>query len=181
MHSLLKIFSKKDSIEYFLRITLIDCLYFCQFTYIYIHRYRKPQKKLSFCFLFRVKYFLCKQRDSYFGNQSIENPFLHTWFLSIEMQFYLISPFAIYFFKNHLNSISLVVIFTISITTSSIILLFDQQQVVYFLLISRISDFFYRCFSCFIFSQIKNHIHYLTTIYFYSQFIINYFLFFYFK
>ena len=33
--------------------------------------------------------------DSYFGAKLSENPLLHTWSLSIEMQFYLILPFVL--------------------------------------------------------------------------------------
>ncbi len=37
--------------------------------------------------------------DSYFGAKSLENALLHTWTLSIEMQFYLLLPFIIFFVR----------------------------------------------------------------------------------
>lgn len=37
--------------------------------------------------------------DSYFGAKLSENALLHTWSLAIEMQFYLILPFILYFVK----------------------------------------------------------------------------------
>lgn len=33
------------------------------------------------------------QQNNYFGMSSLENPFLHTWSLAIEMQFYFLLPF----------------------------------------------------------------------------------------
>lgn len=50
-------------------------------------------------FLFNSNNYLASA-SNYFGASSVENPFLHTWTLALEMQFYLLLPlFFILFLK----------------------------------------------------------------------------------
>lgn len=79
--------------------------------------------------------------DSYFGAKLSENPLLHTWSLAIEMQFYLILPFLVHWFRKYL----LQVFFTISVvliaySTYEIYVNHAQTQM-YFSLWARIPEF----------------------------------------
>ena len=47
--------------------------------------------------LFFSNLYLLKQSTNYFANESILNPFTHTWSLDVEEQFYLLFPFFIWF------------------------------------------------------------------------------------
>jgi len=79
--------------------------------------------------------------DSYFGAKLSENPLLHTWSLSIEMQFYLILPFVLVFFKKHLLPIFITLIIIITVYSTYEIFFTNNQQKIYFSLISRIPEF----------------------------------------
>lgn len=79
--------------------------------------------------------------DSYFGAKLSENPLLHTWSLSIEMQFYLILPFILFFFKKHLLPIFITLIIIITAYSTYEIFFTNNQQKIYFSLISRIPEF----------------------------------------
>ena len=79
--------------------------------------------------------------DSYFGAKLSENPLLHTWSLSIEMQFYLILPFVLFFFRKHLLPIFITRIIIITAYSTYEIFFTDNQQKIYFSLISRIPEF----------------------------------------
>lgn len=79
--------------------------------------------------------------DSYFGAKLSENPLLHTWSLSIEIQFYLILPFVLVFFKKHLLPIFVTLIIIITAYSTYEIFFTDNQQKIYFSLISRIPEF----------------------------------------
>ena len=79
--------------------------------------------------------------DSYFGAKLSENPLLHTWSLSIEMQFYLILPFVLVFFKKHLLPIFITLIIIVTAYSTYEIFFTNNQQKIYFSLISRIPEF----------------------------------------
>lgn len=79
--------------------------------------------------------------DSYFGAKLSENPLLHTWSLSIEMQFYLILPFVLFFFKKYLLPIFITLIIIITAYSTYEIFFTNNQQKIYFSLISRIPEF----------------------------------------
>ena len=79
--------------------------------------------------------------DSYFGAKLSENPLLHTWSLSIEMQFYLILPFILFFLKKHLLPIFITLIIIITAYSTYEIFFTNNQQKIYFSLISRIPEF----------------------------------------
>lgn len=79
--------------------------------------------------------------DSYFGAKLSENPLLHTWSLSIEMQFYLILPFVLFFFKKHLLPIFITLIIIITAYSTYEIFFTNNQQKIYFSLVSRIPEF----------------------------------------
>lgn len=80
--------------------------------------------------------------DNYFGASSQENPLLHTWTLSIEMQFYFLLPlFLILFNRKYIVSISLAIIillFSYSFYNSTFL---NNQSAMYFSLIARIPEF----------------------------------------
>lgn len=75
------------------------------------------RKGLVFAFLFISNNYF-STLDNYFGTSSSENPLLHTWTLSVEMQFYFILPLLLYQFrkiskKNTLTILSVLVCFLI--------------------------------------------------------------------
>ncbi|ALU28037.1 acyltransferase family protein [Myroides odoratimimus] len=80
--------------------------------------------------------------DNYFGASSQENPLLHTWTLSIEMQFYFLLPlFLILIKKKYIVPISLFIIvalFGYSFYNSAFL---SNQSAMYFSLIARIPEF----------------------------------------
>ncbi|MDM1355963.1 acyltransferase family protein [Myroides marinus] len=80
--------------------------------------------------------------DNYFGASSQENPLLHTWTLSIEMQFYFLLPlFLILINKKYIVPISLFIIVTLfgySFYNSTFL---SNQSAMYFSLIARIPEF----------------------------------------
>ncbi|WP_353136525.1 acyltransferase family protein [Pseudopedobacter sp.] len=81
--------------------------------------------------------------DDYFGASSSENPFLHTWTLSIEMQFYLILPILLIIFKKlkHLLVVIGILLLTFIIYSSFEILSGNKAEM-YFSLIARSPEFF---------------------------------------
>lgn len=80
--------------------------------------------------------------DNYFGASSQENPLLHTWTLSIEMQFYFLLPlFLILVNKKYVVPVSLFIIVTLfgySFYNSTFL---NNQSAMYFSLIARIPEF----------------------------------------
>lgn len=78
---------------------------------------------------------------NYFGASMSENPLLHTWSLGIEMQFYLILPLVLYFFRQKLTFVLIVLIIILSIYSTVQIYGFDHQNEMYFSLLARIPEF----------------------------------------
>lgn len=80
--------------------------------------------------------------DNYFGASSQENPLLHTWTLSIEMQFYFLLPlFLILVKRKYLVPLSIVIIillFGYSFYNSTFL---DNKSTMYFSLLARIPEF----------------------------------------
>ena len=98
-------------------------------------------KSLMSALMFFSNYYFGWYQD-YFAPQSYELPLLHTWSLSIEMQFYLLLPFILIFIpKKYLIrmiiSLSVVILF---ITQAQ--LLSGKNSSVYFSLLARIPEFF---------------------------------------
>ncbi|GEN72341.1 acyltransferase family protein [Chryseobacterium lathyri] len=80
--------------------------------------------------------------DTYFGASSIENPFLHTWTLAIEMQFYFLLPLLL-FFVNKKWLPTLLIILIIGLLGYSLCgtYLLDLKSQMYFSLPARIPEF----------------------------------------
>ncbi|MDM1457287.1 acyltransferase [Myroides odoratimimus] len=80
--------------------------------------------------------------DNYFGASSQENPLLHTWTLSIEMQFYFLLPlFLILVKRKYLIPLSIgiiILLFGYSFYNSTFL---NNQSAMYFSLIARIPEF----------------------------------------
>lgn len=91
--------------------------------------------------------------ESYFGAKLSENPVLHTWSLSIEMQFYFILPFILYFLRKYLVPIFIISILGISIYSTYDIYFLENQQSSYFSLISRIPEFLIGCLYAILFKD----------------------------
>ncbi|MCS4301646.1 acyltransferase family protein [Chryseobacterium sp. BIGb0232] len=80
--------------------------------------------------------------DTYFGASSIENPFLHTWTLSIEMQFYFLLPLLLYFINKRWLPTALIAII-IGFLGYSVwgTYFLDLKSKMYFSLAARIPEF----------------------------------------
>lgn len=97
-------------------------------------------RSLRYSLLF-LSNLIFSEGDSYFGASLSENPFLHTWSLSIEMQFYLILPFIIIFFKKYLKIFVVLMILIFTIYSSYNIYFLDNKSLMYFSLGARIPEF----------------------------------------
>lgn len=79
--------------------------------------------------------------DNYFGARLNENPFLHTWSLAIEMQFYVVLPILIYVFRKHVVKVFLILILLCSVYSIVNIYMLDNKNIMYFSLIARFPEF----------------------------------------
>jgi len=79
--------------------------------------------------------------SNYFGASMSENPLLHTWSLAIEMQFYLILPLILYFFRKKLIFVLTGIILILTFYSTVQIGWFDHQNQMYFSLLARIPEF----------------------------------------
>lgn len=77
---------------------------------------------------------------NYFGASMSENPLLHTWSLAIEMQFYLILPLILYFFRKNLAFVLIGVILILS-CYATVQILWNHQNEMYFSLLARMPEF----------------------------------------
>lgn len=81
--------------------------------------------------------------SGYFDADSLIKPLLHTWSLSVEMQFYLVWPFLIVFFalKARRFLFQFIVIFTILLSIISILYLKHDSEGAFFLTPFRMHEF----------------------------------------
>lgn len=79
--------------------------------------------------------------DSYFGAKLSENPLLHTWSLAIEMQFYVILPFVLWFGRRKLKIVLPVIIIITTIFSTYNLYVLDHKAAMYFSLIARVPEF----------------------------------------
>ena len=77
----------------------------------------------------------------YFGATMSENPLLHTWSLAIEMQFYILLPVLLYFFRKKLTFVLIALIVILSTYSTVQIYGFNHQNEMYFSLLARIPEF----------------------------------------
>ena len=79
--------------------------------------------------------------DNYFGARLNENPFLHTWSLAIEMQFYLFLPILLYVFRKHATKTLVFFIILGTLYSSYYIYFLASKNLMYFSLIARFPEF----------------------------------------
>ncbi|WP_227734571.1 acyltransferase family protein, partial [Yersinia proxima] len=81
--------------------------------------------------------------SGYFDADSSIKPLLHTWSLSVEMQFYLIWPFIVVFFSSKFNKFlfPFIAIFTITVFIASTIYLKHDSSGAFFLTPFRMHEF----------------------------------------
>jgi peptidoglycan/LPS O-acetylase OafA/YrhL len=110
--------------------------------FIYLNRDIWTLQKSGGSSILFVSNLLFARGDSYFGAQLSENPFLHTWSLAVEMQFYFILPLILMFSpKKYLSKIILLIIIVSTIYSSTIIFLENNKSSAYFSLAFRIPEF----------------------------------------
>jgi peptidoglycan/LPS O-acetylase OafA/YrhL len=81
--------------------------------------------------------------DNYFGASATENPFLHTWTLAVEMQFYFILPVLLLLIRNVKALLIILFIISLSLFTYSTIEIYNGNKAnVYFSLLARSPEFF---------------------------------------
>ncbi|PJJ84046.1 acyltransferase family protein [Mucilaginibacter auburnensis] len=80
--------------------------------------------------------------DNYFGAKATQNPVLHTWSLSIEMQFYFLLPLLLVYVKEkYLKSVVIALIVMFTAYGCYEIFIAEKQQEAYFSLFTRIPEF----------------------------------------
>ncbi|SIR22359.1 acyltransferase family protein [Chryseobacterium sp. RU33C] len=80
--------------------------------------------------------------NSYFGAKMVENPLLHTWSLSVEMQFYFFLPLLLIFInKKYLPAVILGLIIFLSLYTTYKLIFWNSKGHTYFSLSARIPEF----------------------------------------
>jgi peptidoglycan/LPS O-acetylase OafA/YrhL len=79
--------------------------------------------------------------DSYFGAKLSENPLLHTWSLSIEMQFYLILPLLLFFFRKNLLIVIAIIIIVLTGYAAYYLHVLHNNSEMYFSLLGRVPEF----------------------------------------
>lgn len=110
--------------------------------FIYLNRDIWTLQKSGGSSILFVSNLLFARGDSYFGAQLSENPFLHTWSLAIEMQFYFILPLILMLSpKKYLSKIILLIIIVSTIYSSTFIFLENNKSSAYFSLAFRIPEF----------------------------------------
>jgi len=99
------------------------------------------RKNVYWAGLFNSNHYL-STLDNYFGASSIENPLLHTWTLSIEMQFYFLLPVLLLLVKRKyivvVSIIITLILFTYSYCNSAFL---NNKSQMYFSLAARIPEF----------------------------------------
>ena len=91
--------------------------------------------------------------DSYFGAKLSENPLLHTWSLAIEMQFYVILPFILWFFRDRLRIVLPVIIIATTLYSSYNLYYLDNKSAMYFSLTARVPEFLMGAWFAVLFKQ----------------------------
>ncbi|MDN3694497.1 acyltransferase family protein [Chryseobacterium tructae] len=99
------------------------------------------QKSVAASFLF-VSNVLFARGDSYFGARLEDNPFLHTWSLAVEMQFYLVLPLILIFIKRKfLPAVIILLIVALTVYANISMYISHDTSVRYFSLPARIPEF----------------------------------------
>jgi peptidoglycan/LPS O-acetylase OafA/YrhL len=121
-------------------VFLIVTLIIGSFVYLSID-INSLRKNVFWSTIFNSNYYL-STLDDYFGAKSSENPFLHTWTLSIEMQFYFLLPIYLLFVnRKYLLSLTLLIaILLLSYSYYNIEYLSNKSSM-YFSFPARIPEF----------------------------------------
>lgn len=96
---------------------------------------------------------LFAQGNSYFGAQLSENPLLHTWSLAIEMQFYVLLPFILWFFRNKLRYVLPILIVGTTVYSTYHLYVLGNKSAMYFSLIARVPEFLVGAYAAVLFKE----------------------------
>lgn len=108
---------------------------------------------ISALFFYSNQYFA--EFGNYFAPSSDELPLLHTWSLSLEMQFYFILPLLLILLPRRIKILTLVTIGSILLLWSEYRISFQNKQI-YFLLLARIPEFLAGTLLAVYYSSIEN-------------------------
>lgn len=78
---------------------------------------------------------------NYFGTQMSENPLLHTWSLSLEMQFYLVLPLLLLLFRRKVKFVFAAAIVILTVYSTIQIIMYNHKNEMYFSLLARMPEF----------------------------------------
>lgn len=121
-------------------IFLLAVIFFGTFIYLSID-INSLKNNIFWSYIFGSNNFLATQ-DDYFGAKSSENPLLHTWTLSIEMQFYFLLPFYLFVVnRKYLFLFTLLIILILTCYSSYNIYELNNKNEMYFSLLARIPEF----------------------------------------
>jgi peptidoglycan/LPS O-acetylase OafA/YrhL len=129
----------------------------------------KTLKTLGFSQIFLSNFYFWQSTKDYWAEGLVLNPLLHTWSLSLEMQYYLIFPLLFYFEKY-----KKIIFFFIFLFSLIFIEFFKYSDSSFYLIFSRISQFFIGGFFYLIFKKKINT--FFSDIYFLFYLFFIYFL-----
>ena len=122
---------------YYVFLLVISCLTLYLYIPVDIAEYTR---RLFYSVIFNSNSYFAGL-DNYFGAGSSENPLLHTWTLAIEMQFYLVLPFIIYFFNKKKSLILSIALFILLLSYAQYQISIGNDNLMYFSLLARSPEF----------------------------------------
>jgi peptidoglycan/LPS O-acetylase OafA/YrhL len=123
---------------------LLFCIFF-SFLFFDFYQLIKILKTLGFSQIFLSNFYFWQSTKDYWAEGLVLNPLLHTWSISLEMQYYLIFPLLFYFKKY-----KKIIFFSLFCFSLIFLEFFKYSDSSFYLIFARISQFFIGGFYYFI-------------------------------